>query len=89
MKLSIVIPTYNAHEWIQGCIDSIRLHRPAPPTDYEIIGVVSNANSLVGSTLHDFDYVKVVPLTNGNYVVCNGVWDNGSAVDVGAFGAGA
>ena len=39
MKLSIVIPTYNAHEWIQGCIDSIRLHRPAPPTDYEIIVV--------------------------------------------------
>ncbi len=39
MKLSIVIPTYNAHEWIQGCIDSIRLHRPSPPTDYEIIVV--------------------------------------------------
>jgi GT2 family glycosyltransferase len=37
MKLSIVIPTYNAHEWIQGCIDSIRLHRPAAP--YEIIVV--------------------------------------------------
>ena len=37
MKLSIVIPTYNAHEWIQGCLDSIRLHRPA--SDYEIIVV--------------------------------------------------
>ncbi len=37
MKLSIVIPTYNAHEWIQGCIDSIRLHRPS--ADYEIIVV--------------------------------------------------
>lgn len=37
MKLSIVIPTYNAHEWIQGCIDSIRLHRPA--ADYEIVVV--------------------------------------------------
>jgi GT2 family glycosyltransferase len=39
VKLSIIIPTYNAHEWIQGCIDSIRLHRPAPPNDYEIIVV--------------------------------------------------
>src|SRR4051812_17674190 len=37
MKLSIVIPTYNAHEWIQGCLDSIRLHRPS--ADYEIIVV--------------------------------------------------
>ena len=37
MKLSIVIPTYNAHEWIQGCLDSIRLHHPA--FDYEIIVV--------------------------------------------------
>src|SRR5438270_11652651 len=37
MKLSIVIPTYNAHEWIQGCLDSIRLHRPS--SAYEIIVV--------------------------------------------------
>lgn len=37
MKLSIVIPTYNAHEWIQGCIDSIILHQPA--CSYEIIVV--------------------------------------------------
>src|SRR5215212_627346 len=39
MKLSIVIPTYNAHEWIQGCLDSIQLHRPTPPNGYEIIVV--------------------------------------------------
>ena len=37
MTLSIIIPTYNAHEWIQGCIDSIRLHHPS--CDYEIIVV--------------------------------------------------
>jgi GT2 family glycosyltransferase len=37
VKLSIVIPTYNAHEWIQGCIDSINLHHPS--SDYEIIVV--------------------------------------------------
>ena len=37
MKLSIVIPTYNAHEWIEQCLDSIRLHRPA--CNYEVIVV--------------------------------------------------
>ena len=35
VKLSIVIPTYNAHEWIEQCLDSIQLHRPA--SDYEVI----------------------------------------------------
>ena len=42
VKLSIVIPTYNAHEWIEQCLDSIRLHRPA--CDYEVI-VVDDASS--------------------------------------------
>lgn len=37
MKLSIVIPTYNAHEWIEQCLDSIRLHHPT--CEYEIIAV--------------------------------------------------
>jgi GT2 family glycosyltransferase len=37
VKLTIIIPTYNAHEWIQGCLDSIRLHHPS--SDYEIIAV--------------------------------------------------
>jgi hypothetical protein len=48
------------------------------------IGVVSSANSLVGSTNGDFFFIVMTPLTNGNYVVNNGSWDNGSAVDVGA-----
>src|SRR5258708_18198676 len=37
MKPPNVTPTYNRHGWIQGCIDSIRLHHPAFP--YEIIAV--------------------------------------------------
>ena len=37
MKLSIVIPTYNAHEWIEQCLDSIRLHGPGG--DYELLVV--------------------------------------------------
>src|SRR4029079_18293998 len=42
VKLSIVIPTYNAHEWIEQCLDSIRVHRPS--CDYEII-VVDDTSS--------------------------------------------
>lgn len=48
-------------------------------------GVVSAANSLVGSTA--FDHVgdiAVTALTNGNYVVDVPEWDNGAIADVGA-----
>ena len=54
-------------------------------------GVVSAANSLVGSTANDQVGSKnwnydggVIALTNGNYLVLNSVWDNGSVVDAGA-----
>ena len=47
-------------------------------------GVVSAANSLVGTTLNDqVGYSGVTALTNGNYVVGSMLW-NGAAVDVGA-----
>src|SRR5262249_54822550 len=56
-----------------------------------VSGVVSAANSLVGST----DQVggvfgRVTALPNGNYVVSSPDWDNGAAVDAGAvtFGDG-
>lgn len=55
-------------------------------------GVVSAANSLIGST--DSDYVGtpsgVTALQNGNYVVATPFWDNGPIKDVGAvtFGNG-
>jgi hypothetical protein len=53
-------------------------------------GVVSPANSLVGSTANDrvgdniWDISAVTVLTNGNYVVSAPKWDNGSVVDAGA-----
>lgn len=46
-------------------------------------GVVSAANSLVGSTTSDF-IGSVTALTNGNYVVNSLNWDNGAAVNAGA-----
>jgi hypothetical protein len=48
-------------------------------------GVVSAANSLVGSSAGDLDgYEGVVALANGNYVVLSSYWDNGGVVDAGA-----
>jgi len=57
-----------------------------------ITGVVSPANSLVGSTTGDEVGVSgVTALTNGNYVVASEVWDNGAIPNAGAvtFGSGA
>lgn len=50
-----------------------------------ISGVVSAANSLVGS--HADDYVGgygVTQLSNGHYVVVSALWDNGGVADAGA-----
>ncbi|MGB4859338.1 MAG: hypothetical protein WBP11_08420 [Dokdonella sp.] len=48
-----------------------------------LIGTVSAANSLVGSTSGDL-IGSVVGLPNGNYVVCSRAWTNGAAVAAGA-----
>lgn len=55
-----------------------------------IVGAVSAANSLVGTTTNDaIGFLPgvgdgVVALTNGNYVVASPQWDNGAIVDAGA-----
>lgn len=53
-----------------------------------VSGVRSAANSLVSG--NDADSFAVVPLRNGNYVVSNFSWDNGTATDAGSvtFGSG-
>jgi hypothetical protein len=55
-----------------------------------IIGVVSPANSLVGSTAADFVGSGVAALSNGDYVVHSAGWNNGAVVNAGAvtFGSG-
>jgi hypothetical protein len=47
-------------------------------------GMVSAANSLVGSTAGDWVGLSVVPLSNGHYVVSSPYWDDGAVVDTGA-----
>jgi hypothetical protein len=50
-----------------------------------LVGVVSSANSLVGTAASDqIESPGVVPLPNGNYVVHSTLWDSGPARDVGA-----
>ena len=47
-------------------------------------GVVSETNSLVGSSANDGDSSRVIALTNNNYVISTPGWDNGAATDAGA-----
>jgi hypothetical protein len=58
--------------------------------DAPITGVVSAANSLVGTSASDRVGATVVPLTNGSYVVVAEGWDSSGVLDVGAatFGSG-
>ncbi len=49
-----------------------------------VTGVVSSANSLVGSSTNDYVGWSVTPLENGNYVVASRHWDNGEIINAGA-----
>lgn len=48
-------------------------------------GIVSAANSIIGSTMNDeIGRYPAIPLKNGSYVVRSPQWDNGAAEDAGA-----
>jgi len=48
-------------------------------------GTVTAGNSLTGATLGDqVGSDGIVALSNGNYVVCSSLWDNGASADAGA-----
>jgi len=51
---------------------------------HRLAGTISAVNSLVGSSPNDAIGTNVTALTNGNYVVSSGYWDNGAFADVGA-----
>jgi GT2 family glycosyltransferase len=58
VKLSIVIPTYNASAWIAQCLDSIRANAPRHP--YEVIAVDdSSADDTVDIIRSQFPEVQV------------------------------
>ena len=49
-----------------------------------LVGVVSTANSLIGSAVGDGYRRNMIALDNGNYVVASSYWDHGAIADVGA-----
>ncbi|MFA6059302.1 MAG: T9SS type A sorting domain-containing protein [Taibaiella sp.] len=49
-----------------------------------ITGLITSANSLVGTKINDNVGYRGTALANGNYVMTSPNWDNGSLVDVGA-----
>ncbi len=50
-----------------------------------IAGTINSSNSMVGSRTNDqVGSSGVTALSNGNYVVCSPLWDNGTAVDAGS-----
>lgn len=49
-----------------------------------LTGVVSAANSLVGSSADDYIGTNVLALSQGNAITWSSLWDNGAAVDAGA-----
>lgn len=57
-------------------------------TDSGTTGVVSPANSIVGSTANDRVGASVTVLPDGNYIVRSNDWDNAGVVNAGAFTLG-
>jgi hypothetical protein len=52
--------------------------------DGETSGIVSAANSLIGSILGDSEFINGVALPNGNYLVVRPMWDRGDSENHGA-----
>jgi hypothetical protein len=49
-----------------------------------VTGVISSANSLIGTTANDQVGFGVTALSNGNFVLASFFWDNGALVNAGA-----
>ena len=70
--------------WSDGAISQVGAATWGDGTTM-ITGVISAANSLIGSTAGDqIGIFEIAALTNGNYVVSSPHWDDGSTADVGA-----
>ena len=82
-----VIPTY---QWDNGATVDVGA-ATFGRGDIGVKGVISSANSLIGSSASDFvSRGGVTPLTNGNYVIDSFLWKNGTQAAAGAatFGSG-
>ena len=62
MRLSIIIPYYNAEQWIERCLDSL-IHQDIPHNEYEIIVVDDGSThdiSILKSYVEKYDFIKYV-----------------------------
>jgi hypothetical protein len=57
-------------------------------TDSGSSGLVSPANSIVGSTANDEVGAEILLMANGNFVIRSRNWDNGTTTNAGAFTLG-
>ena len=62
MRLSIIIPYYNAEQWIERCLESL-IHQDIPHNEYEIIVVDDGSThniSILKSYVEKYDFIKYV-----------------------------
>ncbi len=72
-----------AREWDNGAaVDAGSITWGSGTTG--VSGVISAANSLIGSTSYDLDFASIEFLSNDNILIASGRWDNGAAVNAGA-----
>jgi hypothetical protein len=73
----VTSPNWHAGNAAVGAITWINAQNP-------LVGPVTSANSLIGSTDGDMNEAIVTALTNGNYVTSSPYWNDGATADVGA-----
>lgn len=73
----------SAYDWDNGTLQDAGA-ATFVPADGGVHGPVSAANSLVGSSANDTVGDRIVPLTNGNYLVVSPYWTNGDIPIAGA-----
>lgn len=75
-----------SQDWTNGAVP--RAGAVTYGADDGTVGLVSPANSIVGSTQGDLNNPQVLVAANGNFILRTTDWDNGAVADAGAFTLG-
>lgn len=74
----------SSYEWNNGALNNAGAVTFGNGTT-GVSGIITSSNSLVGMKANDFvGGGGIAVLTNGNYVITSGSWDNGAVTNVGA-----
>lgn len=85
----LVVPLSNGHyvvgsqRWNNGGVSDVGAATWCDGT-MPTVGMVSAANSLIGTNTNDRVGSRVIPLTNGHYVVASSSWDDAGLANAGA-----